>query len=61
MPFGLTKTKIATMAKYPIPRNFREKLYFLSLTGYYRNFIRNYAKIDNPLTKHLGGENGKVS
>ncbi len=53
--------KISTISNYPIPRNIRQLRSFLGLTGYYRKFVRNYAKIAKPLTKYLGGENGKVS
>ncbi len=44
-----------------IPRNIRELRSILGLTGYYRKFVRNYAKTSKPLTKYLGGENGKFS
>lgn len=31
------------------------------MTGYYRTFIKDYAGIAKPSTKHLSTENGKVS
>jgi len=53
--------KNSTIVKYPIPKNIRELRSFLGLTGYYRKFVKNYAKIAKPLTKYLEGQNGKVS
>jgi len=53
--------KISTFLKYPIPKNIRKLRSFLGLTGYYRKFVQNYAKIPKPLTKYLEGQNGKVS
>jgi len=53
--------KISTILKYPIPKNIHELRSFLGLTGYYRKFVQNYAKIAKPLTKYLEGQNGKVS
>lgn len=52
--------KTETIQKYPIPKTLKELRSFLGLTGYYRKFIRDYAKIVKPLTIHLRGENGQV-
>lgn len=53
--------KIEAMQNYPIPKTLKELRSFLGLTGYYRKFIANYAKIVKPLTIHLRGENGQVN
>lgn len=39
----------------------RELKSFLSITGYYRKFLQNFAKIAIPLTKYLDRPNCKVS
>lgn len=52
--------KTETIEKYPIPTTLKELRSFLGLTGYYRKFIKDYAKIVKPLTIHLRGENGQV-
>lgn len=53
--------KIKAIVDYPLPINLRELRGFLGLTGYYRKFVNNYAKIAKPLTKYLQGHNGMVS
>lgn len=52
--------KSCAMQNYPIPKTLKELRSFLGLTGYYRRFIRDYAKLAKPLTIHLRGENGQV-
>ena len=41
--------KIDAISSYPIPRKLKDLRAFLGLSGYYRKFIRNYAKIATPL------------
>ena len=45
--------KIETIQNFPIPRTPTEIKSFLGLTGYYRRFIRNFAKIAKPMTAQL--------
>lgn len=48
--------KIEAIKKYPEPTNLKELRAFLGLSGYYRRFVKNYAKIAKPLTNLLRGE-----
>lgn len=45
--------KIIAIQKWPIPRNQKELKGFLGILGYYRRFVRDFAKITKPLTAQL--------
>lgn len=45
--------KISAIQQYPIPKNQKEIKQFLGLLGYYRKFIKDFAKITKPLTSCL--------
>lgn len=45
--------KIAAVKNFPIPRTSTEIKSFLGLAGYYRKFIKDFAKISKPLTQCL--------
>lgn len=52
--------KVATIRDYAVPKTLKELRSFLGLSGYYRKFIKDYAKITKPLTIHLRGDHGRV-
>lgn len=45
--------KVKTILDYPIPKTVKQIQSFLGITGYYRKFIPDYAKIAKPLTLGL--------
>ena len=45
--------KIKAVAEFPLPKGVRNIREFLGLTGYYRRFIQDYAKIAKPLHELL--------
>lgn len=51
--------KIIAIKKFPIPKTQKDIKSFLGLLGYYRRFIRDFAKITKPMTKCLK-KNAKV-
>lgn len=48
--------KIEAIKKFPIPQTKKEIKSFLGLLGYYRKFIRDFARITKPLTRQLKGK-----
>lgn len=45
--------KIEAIQKWPLPKNQKELKGFLGILGYYRRFIRDFARITKPLTAQL--------
>ena len=43
--------KIKVIQELTIPRNEKQIKSFLGLTGYYRKFVKDYAKVVQPMTK----------
>lgn len=48
--------KIEAIEKYPEPSTIKELRSFLGMMGYYRRFVKDFAKIAKPLTSLLRGE-----
>lgn len=44
------KSKINAVQEFPTPKSLHQVRQFLGLTGYFRQFVRNYAVIARPLT-----------
>ena len=47
--------KLESVQKWPVPIAIKEVRSYLGFTGYYRRFIRDYAKIARPLNDFLVG------
>ena len=48
-------SKQEAVQKWPIPKTIKEVRSYLGFAGYYRRFIRDYAKIVRPLNDLLVG------
>lgn len=46
-------SKIDAIQNWPVPKNQKELRGFLGILGYYRRFVRDFAKITKPLTAQL--------
>lgn len=44
------------MKKFPLPKPRKQIKSFLGLLGYYRKFIKDFAKITKPLMQQLKGK-----
>lgn len=52
--------KTDAVTKLKPPKTIKELRSFLGMTGYYRKFVKDYAKIAKPLSKLLRGEEGRI-
>ena len=46
-------TKVEAIANFTIPTSKKELMRYLSMTGYYRRFCKNFSVIVEPLTRLL--------
>lgn len=52
--------KIEAIKNLPCPKNAKQIKSFLGLLGYYRKFIKDFAKLTKPITKQLKGNKSVV-
>ena len=51
-----SNTNIKAITEYALPQTYTEIRAFLGLVGHYRQFIKGFARIAQPLNEHLAGE-----
>ena len=54
-------SKTETLKTWPTPSSVKELRTFLGFTGYFRRFIKDYAKIAKPLNDLLVGNGGSTN
>ena len=47
----IEKEKIQKVVKWPVPKSVKDVQKFLGLANYYRQFVKDFAKIAKPLHK----------
>ena len=45
--------KVEAIINYPVPRNKKETMSFLGMSGYYRKFCKTFSIVCDPLTRLL--------
>ena len=47
----MEKKKVQRVIEWPVPRSVKDVQKFLGLVNYYRQFVKDFAKITKPLHK----------
>jgi transposase InsO family protein len=55
------KSYTEAVSKYPVPKNIVELQRFLGMAGFYRKYLKDYAKVARPLTELLTGSSSAES
>jgi hypothetical protein len=50
---AVNPSKVEVVLKWEAPKNVKEIIGFLGMTGYYQRFIEGFSKIAGPMTKLL--------
>ncbi|MCO5568575.1 hypothetical protein L7F22_022274 [Adiantum nelumboides] len=53
--------KVESFLRWPTPRNLKELQIFLGMSGFYRQYVKDYAKIAVPLTDQLRTKTKNIS
>ena len=53
--------KVEAILRWPAPKNLQELQIFLGMSGFYRQYVRDYAKISVPMTNQLQSKSKKIS
>ncbi|MCO5580276.1 hypothetical protein L7F22_034142 [Adiantum nelumboides] len=53
--------KVESILKWPTPKNLKELQIFLGMSGFYRQYVKDYAKIAVPLTDQLRTHTNSIS
>ena len=53
--------KVEAILRWPAPKNLQELQIFLGMSGFYRQYVRDYAKISVPMTDQLRSKSKEIS
>ena len=53
--------KVEAILRWPAPKNLQELQIFLGMSGFYRQYVRDYAKISVPMTDQLRSKSKDIS
>ena len=53
--------KVEAILKWPAPKNLQELQIFLGMSGFYKHYVRDYAKISVLMTDQLRSKSNDIS